>query len=206
MNAARALCLLLGLLSAVPSAAVVIDVNAGDEYWSYHYAPIPFEAGTYRVTPIGRDTGGLFNAWIAWGAGQLGGGDIAGCSLDGLCDKGWLNSYSFGYIGPNDFVYEIATVGGRVDQGTVQAYASPELALVNAQSFDFTLATQTYLYFYLRDFESTSAYADNGGGMSLLIEQVAQVPEPSNTLLMVCGLIAIGYAVRMAPKNASHNI
>lgn len=196
LTVSKTICALVGLLSALPSAAVIVDVHASDEYWSYHYAPILFETGSYRITPVGRDSGGLYDAWIAWGAGQLGGGDVAGCSLDGLCEKGWLNSYSFGYIGAHDFVYEIATVGGRVDQGTAQPYASPELALQNAQSFDFTLDSPTQLYFYIRDFESTSSYADNGGGLSLLIEQVSQVPEPETYAMMLAGIGLVGFMAR----------
>ncbi|MEW5965458.1 MAG: PEP-CTERM sorting domain-containing protein [Pseudomonadota bacterium] len=196
------LLLVAGTMYALPSAATVVNISAADEYWSYHYSPIIFGAGEYRITPIGRDEGGLYDAWIAWGAGQLGGGDVS-CSPDGACDKGWLNSYSFGYVGPNDFVYELATVGGRVDEGTAIVYATPALALSNAQSYEFELATETKLYFYIRDFPSTSAYSDNGGGISLKIERIVPVPEPESYVLMLSGLGLIMLVARRSKQNQS---
>ncbi len=183
MNIIRALFFVLSLLTAAPSYAIVINVNASDEYWSYHYSPIPFEAGLYRITPIGRDDGGAFNAWNAWD------NDVSGCSSDGLCDRGWLDSYSFGYVEPGGFVHEIATIGGRVDQGTSQAYSSPLLALSHARTFDFELTSPVSLYFYLRD--GGNWYYDNFGGMSLKIEPILQVPLPPSGMLMLCGLIVL---------------
>ena len=188
MNIIRTLFFVLGLLSTGHGYAIVVNVNADDEYWSFHYSPIAFEAGMYRITPIGAAEGGVFNAWNAWG------GDVTGCSSDGLCERGWLDSYSFGYIEPGGFVHEIATVGGRVDQGTSQAYSSPVLALSHAQTFDFELTNPVSLYFYVRDGETW--YSDNVGGMSLQIESISQVPLPPSGMLMLCGLIVLGLMSR----------
>lgn len=174
------------LAVAIEAHALTVDVNAQWQYWSYHYSPILLDAGTYRITPIATTEGGAYNAWNAWGAGET-----LGCDQAGLCDRGYLNSYSFGYIGANDFVHEIATIGGSVEDGTAQAYSDQWLALANADSYVFALTAPTSLYFYVKD--GASWYGDNVGGMSLSIQAV---PAPPAIILMLTGLALLGLTKR----------
>lgn len=183
MRKVAAICVsLLMITGSAFASAETIDVKANWEYWRYNYDPVPFAAGTYTVKPIGVADGGQYNAWNAWGAGEVG-----GCDATGLCSRGYLNSYSFGFVGENDYVTEIATVGGSVVAGTALAYQTPILALTNAESYVFSLTQAENLYFYLRDGENW--YYDNVGGISLSIQTIA---EPNTYLLMMIGLAAIG--------------
>ncbi len=139
----RHILLLLTMLTApTPASALIVDVDAKWEYWKYNYSPIPFSPGTYQITPVGNADGGTFDAWNAWGSGA-----VSDCDASGLCSRGYLNSYSLGYVGAFDFVYEIATVGGSVVAGTAQAYATPTLALNHAKPYIFSLAEPRQLYF-----------------------------------------------------------
>lgn len=165
--------------------AEIIDVSANWEFWHYHYSPIEFAAGTYKITPIGIADGGQYDAWNAWGAGEF-----SDCDDLGLCSRGYINSYSFGFVGQNDFVTEIATVGGSVADGTALAYQTPMLALANAGSWVFNLEHASRLYFYLRDGEIS--YGDNVGGMSLRIQAI---PEPNTNILVLSGLLVTALSV-----------
>ena len=160
--------------------AMTVDVSAQWEYWSYHYSPIHFSEGTYRITLTGTVDNGAYNAWNAWGPGET-----FGCNEFGLCERGYLNSYSFGYIKDHDFIHEIATVGGSVIDRTAQAYSDPWLALQNAYSYVFDLAEATLLYFYVKDGEGS--YYDNSGGVSLSIQAM---PAPATLTLF---LTAFGF-------------
>ena len=119
----------------------------------YRYQPISVQAGRYLILPVGPDMGGAYTAWNAWG------GQVSGCNDMGVCSRGYLNSYSLGYIDSIGFVQEIATIGGRVDTGTAVAYATEQLAFLNAKSFELTLDASTRIYFYVRDLEG--GYSDN---------------------------------------------
>ena len=174
--------LLLALSVSSLAKAVTLDVNANWEYWRYNYEPMSFASGTYKITPIGVAGGGLYNAWNAWGPGE-----VAGCDAAGMCSRGYINSYSFGYVGANDFIYEIATIGGSVVAGTALAFETPLLALANAESYVISLTQPAKLYFYLKDGENW--YYDNSGGMSFSIQAV---PEPESYALMLAGLGILG--------------
>jgi hypothetical protein len=167
--------------------AQVVNIDGTWEYYLYRYSSIEFAAGKYTITPIGTAQGGQFDAWNAWD-------QVIGCDAVGICTKGFLNSYSFGYVDQKGWVQEIATIGGSISFGTATAYSTPTLALSNAQDYTFTLNTPTLLYFYVRDLEG--AYRDNTGGMSLSIEPVSSVPLPAALPLMLSSLGVLGFAAR----------
>ena len=176
------ICLLaIFLMNASSASADIINVSANWEYWRYNYSPISFAAGTYKITPVGTADGGQYNAWNAWGAGEF-----SECDNAGRCLRGYVNSYSFGFVSENHFVTEIATVGGSVVDQTASAYQTPMLALANAESYVFSLAQAEDIYFYLRD--GASWYFDNVGGMSLSIQTVA---EPGTYVLIMIALVSI---------------
>lgn len=182
---------LLALTSGLANASsVIINVDAQWQYWSYHYSPILLDAGTYQINPIGISEGGAYNSWNAWGAGET-----SGCDQNGICDRGYLNSYSFGYVDAGGSVHEIATIGGSVVEGTAQAYQTQFLALAHSQSCLFTLTSPTSLYFYLRDGESW--YGDNVGGMSLSIQTV---PAPPVSILLLTALCLLGLSKRFGKE------
>lgn len=180
------------LLNAASVYAAIIDVSANWEYWRYNYSPISFAAGTYRITPIGIADGGQYNAWNAWGAGE-----VSECDEVGQCSRGYINSYSFGFVGENDFITEMATVGGSVVDGTASAYQTPLLALANAESYVFSVAQPEKLYFYLRD--GANWYYDNAGGMSLSIQAI---PEPKIMTLVISGLLLAAVSLRRRMRGA----
>lgn len=187
ISVAKKICVFAAfVINASSVFAEIIDVSANWEFWRYNYSPIAFAAGTYKITPIGIADGGQYDAWNAWGAGEF-----SGCDELGQCSRGYLNSYSFGFVGENDFVTEIATVGGSVVEGTALAYQTPMLALINAESWIFNLERASSLYFYLRD--GVISYGDNVGGMSLRIQTI---PEPKSICLLLTGLSLTALAVR----------
>jgi hypothetical protein len=183
----RYLSLLILLLAPASATALIIDIDARWEYWNYNYLPILFDAGTYQITPIGIADGGKFDAWNAWGWGAT-----TDCNALGVCSRGYLNSYSFGRIGEHNFVYEIATAGGLMSDGTALAYATPALALSHATSYTFSITEPTQLYFYVRDGETW--YSDNAGGMSL---NVSPIPEPGIASMLLAALMPVAFLARL---------
>jgi len=158
----------------------LINIDATDEYWKLHGEGIDlywFEAGSYSVAPVGTNQGGDYNAWNAWG-------DVSDCDAEGLCSRGYLNSYAFYDLtaGWDD----LHVLGGRVDEETAQAFISPEMALDFTEHALFDLNSDGYMRFFIFDYPAN--YSDNIGGVSLL---VTKVPSPSTAWLMLFGLLML---------------
>ena len=120
-----------------------------------------FNAGTYEITPIGVADGGAYNAWNAWG-------------YVSLPHSGWLNDYS---LSSSEFSAFTIKDGVR--------HATDMLALSNAISTSFTLASDDNVNFFITD---NRGYSDNVGGISLSVDPV---PIPGAVWLLGSGLIGL---------------
>ena len=81
------------------------------------------DAGTYNVTPIGINDGGLYNAWDYYGSHHT-----------------WINRYM---VSSNEF--DPFLVGTHVN------YRTDLEALAHAESTSFTLVSDEYVNFYVAD-------------------------------------------------------
>lgn len=105
---------------------------------------------------------GNFSAWSAWSSGAR-----------------WLNDYAIEDANKNELA---------VSQDGVQ-YDSMQTAFNAAESVFFSINTQKYVHFILRDLP----YSDNRGGMSfdVTLYQAAAVPVPGTLLLLSLGFLGI---------------
>ncbi len=111
----------LSIVIAKSTHADVVNIDANS---SSYESPVTcfFEAGTYLVTPIGIDDGGVYNAWN-----------------NHYTSGAWLNRYGF-YCDE----FEI-----YIDDG--MAYDTELEALANAQSSQFTITSDSNVNFYIFD-------------------------------------------------------
>jgi hypothetical protein len=182
----------LAVLLLVPftaANAIIINVNAKVNS-KYTPVGITLDAGTYDVTPIGKDAnlGSLFNAWNPWGKWR----NSRGCDSNGEnCTNGWINAYSVGSAEFSDI--NIGAVGG-IFQTDVQALAA-------AVGTSFTLTAPAIVNFWIRDKEKY--LFDNTGGLSfdISLHQIqplsgklsnnSEVPEPASVALVTLGLLGM---------------
>jgi hypothetical protein len=113
--------------------------------------PISVElpAGTYTVEVIGKNDGGIYEAWKPWFYKSK-------QNKQGKWEKGWVNKYSINA----DEIEEIT-----IDNGII--YGTPEEALKNASGCEFTIKQKSLVKFYIKD----SPMFDNSGGISLRVSQ-----------------------------------
>ena len=122
-------------------------------------------AGIYSVDYIGKNDGGAYDAWNAWGS-------VFGCDSNGEnCSIGWLSRYS---ISSNNFNQ---TLAGN------SRYDTALMAMQNALDTSFTVASDSTVNFFIPD----SVYGDNEGGVSLRLSSQS-IPEPASIL----GLLSVG--------------
>lgn len=136
------------LLAASPAAAAwIIDINAVSNGYT-NPVTVSMNAGTYTVTPLGQANGGRYSAWNAnWGNPGY-----------------WSSAYFIDVPGTG-------VLGG----GGVGPYGAAGTAYANAfwpSSFTFTLSTPGTVSFGIGD----TTYADNIGGMSLLVANNSSGP------------------------------
>jgi len=146
MKQFKMLCVVFFLVWAVGAAnvyALQIDINAKTATTTDPLTYF-FEAGTYEVTVIGVEDGGVYNAWNAWG--NIGG------------NHGWLNSYR---ISSDEF---------DISMGDGIRYKDPLDALGNAVGVTFSLLTDGDVNFFIADWP----YTDNIGGISLDVAPVPE--------------------------------
>ncbi len=131
-----------------------------------------FRAGTYSVFPIGKTDGGDYNAWSAWSHGEKG---------------HWLNPY---YMESKEFK--------KVEIGQWTRYDSDLLALDKAENTTFTLSSDGYVKFFIKD----NPISDNRGGISLKINSV---PIPGALWLFGSGLVGL-IGLRRVRKNSLNSV
>ncbi len=202
------LSLLLGLLCAQPSSALIIDIDGTSNNLA-NPVTVFLTAGTYSVTPIGISGGGLYDAWNPFGTTSC------ATSPDGCPQtipttvEGWkisydvisddissvivsgtpLTSISSAPSGPaviQDYWLSNGSETDRfhVDDATV--YATAADAFPNGESSLFTVSGSGLVGFSILD----GFTGDNFGGMSLDIQPLT-VPEPAPAALMALALTAL---------------
>ena len=128
---------------------------------------ISLNAGLYTVQAIG-------GAWNAWGDNIT-----RGCDSNGLgCNRGWLSSFNV-FTGSSNT--QVGSNGLR--------FGSAAIAIDNAPSFTFNLASAQDVTFYVMDIN----YSDNFGTLQVA---VSPVPEASTYALMLSGLGLVAFAVK----------
>jgi hypothetical protein len=179
-----ALTLAVALLAAVPSHAVVVNIDAshGFTYDGGGSDPAPqpgqhinligapvtlaLDAGTWRVTNAAGLPGALFSAW-SYNVGT--------------------SSWAWAFVAADDATRRVlfyAEAGGGSSAAAVAA-----LPAVQNFRHEFTLAAPTTLVFTLRDYY----VPDNAGGISI---DVSPVPEPGPAALLAAGLALLGWRAR----------
>ena len=111
---------LLIIGAASTANATIINLNARD---SNNMVSLLLEAGTYNIEVIGKDEGGAYNAWDAWGDGTY-----------------WINSYTF-----SSTAFGIQSIYDGVK------YTRDLDALANAIDSSFTLSSTANVDFYISD-------------------------------------------------------
>lgn len=170
--------ILSGFLFTSPAGATIINIDAFDPESA---VTLDLGRGDYVIQTIGRDDGGLYDAWNAWG-------QVLDCDVSGRnCSNGWLTRY----------VVESDSLGsfmnGYDPDITKSLYATPEMALANAVTYKFWLPSTESVMFSIHDpFKS-----DNIGGISL---RISQVPEPASFALIALGLFGISLLMRHRKK------
>ncbi|MGG7566587.1 VPLPA-CTERM sorting domain-containing protein [Rhodovulum sp. DZ06] len=159
-------------LAAAPAAAITVNIHgildSGANYLNYE--PVALAAGTYTAAAI-ED---LFQAESHWSSN-------AGCDGAGEnCSQGYVVRYAIhdsdgtlllNWIDPNPNTY----------------FADPGDALASAQAAGaqlFTVLIGGTVYFGNPD----TTTSDNRGGVSLLVQEVSDVPLPAAAPLLLLGL------------------
>ena len=182
--------LLIGLLltSSVHASLITIDLDAstgaGGPNDIDNGVTLSFGGSstfTAIVDRIGVAKGGAYNAWNAWSV-------EAGCDASGAnCECGWVNSWSYFLNGDKSTATWVGD-GNRfsTDVGAL-ASATKIQPILDVSSITFFIAdTQK---------NGVSAYSDNVGGISLLVD-FQSVLEPGTLALFGIGLLGMGAARR----------
>jgi len=175
--------LVLLLLPLTCRAALILNIDAQKEYWKRHGVGQDlfwFEAGAYSVKPVNKSSGGTYTAWSHFC------GDVRNCSSNGICERGFSNSYAF-YTEALGWA-DLTVVGGRVDLNSSIYFATEELAFNRAMSAQFNLDEAGYMRFFV--FDQDVSYRDNLGGVSLTVTTHA-IPALGTIYLFGIGVIAL---------------
>lgn len=164
MKIVKAVALVLPLLIYSSAQAEIVNLNSRD---TNNPITLNLEAGLYEVTTFAGD----YTAWNPWGY-------VSGCTTDSDCNTGWRNTYK---ISSSQF--------DDISAGSAPKYRTAEIALANAPLQIFVLTQSADVTFGIYD----SYYSDNTGGLSLDIQRVAAVPEPSTYALMLGGIGLVGF-------------
>ncbi len=169
--------LVIGLFSAnIATAAVILDVEVNTKLDNASVVET-LQAGTYNVSFID----GVFDAW------NPDSGQVAGCDENGAnCSKGWLTNL------------DVSVNGKNKRYGNNGRFATPELALANAGSFELVLTEKTEIFMVI----ANKNYKSTGQGVSVQLSAVdaEAVPLPAAGLVFLGGGAAGWAAIRRRRK------
>lgn len=171
-------------LAMATPVGTVLNINASQHWIQTHLEPewggfrwepysVNLDAGSYTVTPVAKINqypGADYSAWII--------GDYFGQTK-------WTPVYQVA-LSQTDvrmFGTEVAFKDNFNDEAS--AFAAAEVGT-------FSLAAAQTVYFGFSD----STYADNSGGVSLLLSKVNSVPEPQTYAMVLAGLALLGWRSR----------
>ena len=171
--------LAIGLSSAsIASAAVILDVEVNTKLNNDPVSTI-LQAGTYNVSFID----GLYDAWDPYN------GVVEGCDENGAnCDKGWLTNLD-------------VTVNGKNKRyGNNGRFASADLALKNAGTFQLVLTEETEIFMFLAN--QNEKAPGQGVSVKLSAADTVATPLPAAGLVFLGGGAAGWAAIRRRRKTA----
>jgi hypothetical protein len=158
-------------------------------------------AGDYIVQFVNPTTNAeaLYTAFDRWGNNPTV-PPVSGCDAQGFnCTTGWSDSFSIWY-GGNQYHYgDAVSPFESADEAFAQTITRPLFEEINGGDcncgpyfqttypIQLNLASDATVQFVIESLD----YAQDTGGVSLLLTQVSSVPEPNTAVMLLTGLLAM---------------